>query len=123
MPVVIREAFTEIDFGEWQGKTLADLDRDSLWQRFNAFRSAIRAPKGELMLQVQARVGNELAELQDRHKDETVAVFSHADVIKAAIMLFLAIPLDFHGRLEISPASASVLELAEWGPRVVSVNG
>jgi broad specificity phosphatase PhoE len=49
-------------------------------------------------------------------------VFSHADVIKAALMLYLGVPLDSHLRFEISPASVSVLELAEWGPRVVSIN-
>jgi broad specificity phosphatase PhoE len=60
--------------------------------------------------------------LRRLHPNETVAVFSHADVIKAALMLYLGVPLDSHLRFEISPASVSVLELAEWGPRVVSIN-
>lgn len=74
------------------------------------------------MLEVQVRIARELEHLRNAHINETVAVFSHGDVIKAALMLYLAIPLDWHQRLEISPASVSVLELADWGPRVLTVN-
>jgi probable phosphoglycerate mutase len=122
VPVQTCEAFTEIDFGEWQGKAIADLQPDPHWQRFNTQRGSTVAPGGELMLQVQARVANQFERLRQQHRDETVAVFSHADVIKAALMLYLAMPLDCHGRLEISPASISVLEVADWGPRIVAVN-
>ena len=74
------------------------------------------------MLEVQARMAKQLEDLRQRHPEETVAVFSHADVIKATLMLYMNMPLDWHLRLEISPASVSVLELAEWGPRIVAVN-
>jgi len=122
LPIQTRDAFTEIDFGAWQGKKITDLNDAPEWQRFNALRGSTAAPGGELMLQVQARMANELENLQQQHREETVAVFSHADVIKAALMLYLAMPLDFHSRLEISPASVSVLEIADWGPRVLAVN-
>jgi probable phosphoglycerate mutase len=67
-------------------------------------------------------VATELEILRQRHREEVVAVFSHADVIKAALMLYLDVPLDCHARLEISPASVNVLEIADWGPRVLAVN-
>lgn len=116
------EAFAEIDFGKWQGKTLEELESYAQWSRFNSFRSSTAAPEGELMLQVQARTAQEFENLRLRHRNQTVAVFSHADVIKAALMLYLGVPLDFHSRLEISPASVSVLEIADWGPRVLAIN-
>lgn len=118
----IREALTEIDFGSWQGKTLAQLEGNEHWNRFNTLRSATCAPDGEMMLEVQARVARELTALSEIHPDQTIAVFSHADVIKAILMLYMGIPLDFHLRLEISPASVSVLELGNWGARVVAMN-
>jgi broad specificity phosphatase PhoE len=122
IPVLIRNGLTEIDFGVWQGKTLDELEADDEWRRFNVLRGSTRAREGELMLEVQARMARELDDLRRLHPNETVAVFSHADVIKAALMLYLGVPLDSHLRFEISPASVSVLELAEWGPRVVSIN-
>ena len=74
------------------------------------------------MLDVQTRMANQLDDLRQQHPEQTVAIFSHADVIKAALMLYMNMPLDNHLRLEISPASVSVLELADWGPRILAVN-
>ena len=52
----------------------------------------------------------------------TVAVVSHQDAIKAAIAHYAGIPLDLFHRIEISPASVSVIRLAEWGPQIVTIN-
>lgn len=123
LPITIRESLTEIDFGQWQGRSLAQLQGNEQWDRFNGQRGHTSAPGGELMLEVQSRMARELACLQREHPEQTVALFSHADVIKAAVLMYLEAPLDSHLRLEISPASVSVLELAEWGPRIVTVNG
>ena len=120
--IEVRDAFTEIDFGAWQGMEIANLESDAHWRRFNSLRGSTNAPGGELMLEVQARMATELENLRQHHREEAVAVFSHADVIKAALMLYLDIPLDCHSRLEISPASVNVLEIADWGPRVLAVN-
>ena len=121
--VTVREGLNEIDFGAWQGKQLGELTDNASWRQFNNLRSSTSAPGGELMLQVQARMARELDDLQRLHPEETVAVFSHAFVIKATLLLYIGAPLDYHLRLEISPASVSVLELAEWGPRIVGMNG
>jgi broad specificity phosphatase PhoE len=122
LTVAVRERLNEIDFGEWQGKTLAQLEGNGDWFRFNVLRSCTSAPHGESMLQVQARMALELEELRAGHLGETVAVFSHADVIKAVLMLYLAIPLDNHLRLEISPGSVSTLELSDQAPRILAMN-
>ena len=38
------------------------------------------------------------------------------------VAFYLGIPMDMMLRFEISPASVSVLELSEWGARVMCVN-
>jgi len=120
--VQIRQDLTEIDFGSWQGMTLSELQNDQLWSRFNTNRGTVSAPDGEMMIDVQARMSKQLECLRLDHIGQTIAVVCHADVIKAVLMLYLNMPLDCHLRLEISPASVSVVELAEWGPRVLAVN-
>jgi probable phosphoglycerate mutase len=122
LPVEIRPRLIEVDFGSWTGKTMTELDADPLWKRFNTLRGSTRAPGGELMLDVQSRMVDELEELRRLHGGNTVAVVSHQDAIKAALAHYAGIPLDLFHRFEISPASVSVLQLAEWGPRIVSVN-
>jgi probable phosphomutase (TIGR03848 family) len=114
--------FGEINFGTWQGKLLEEIEDDVLWQRFNSYRSMARAPGGELMLETQTRMIRGLEQVCARHPGETVAIFSHADAIKSAVMHILGIPLDFHFRLEILPASVSVLELYSEVARVKCLN-
>ncbi len=116
------EAFGEVHAGDFEGHLIADLDQRDDWRRFNTFRSGTRAPAGELMSEVQNRMVTEMLRLQGRHAGETVAVVSHGDPLRAAVAYFMGIPLDLTLRFEISPASLSVLELSEWGSRMLCVN-
>jgi probable phosphomutase (TIGR03848 family) len=122
LPVQTRDRLIEVNFGEWTGMTMADLEKDPRWDRFNRLRSAARAPGGDLMLDVQSRMVDEMEDLRLRHTGETVAVVSHQDSIKAALAHYLGVPLDLFHRFEIGPASVSVVQLADWGPRILAVN-
>jgi probable phosphomutase (TIGR03848 family) len=120
--VIVDDRLTELDFGDWTGQSLDALQPDESWRHFNGFRSGTRPPAGELMLEAQARAVDALLAARESHGDESVAMVSHGDVIRAVLAYFLAIPLDLASRLEITPASVSVLELHAWGPRVLRVN-
>jgi broad specificity phosphatase PhoE len=122
LPLRISNALLELDFGEWTGRSFDQLSGDERWDHWNAFRSGTRAPGGETMLEAQARMVAELERLRGEHPDERVVVVGHSDPIKATLAYYLAMPLDLFGRLEISPASVSVLELHDWGPRILCVN-
>lgn len=120
--VIVCEGLSELQFGEWTGRSFPELDHDPRFARWNQFRSATRIPGGETMLEVQARALSALLELRERHRDERVLVVSHGDVIRALIACALGMPLDFFGRLEIAPASISELELDEGWTRVHRLN-
>jgi broad specificity phosphatase PhoE len=122
LTVQLSEAFTEVDGGEWTGRTFADLDRVEEWQQFNRFRSAIVIPGGESAVQVQERFVTGLLRLRDAHPHEVIAVFSHADPIKIALACFLGSPLDFYDRLHIDLGSISVVTLDGWTVRVLRLN-
>jgi probable phosphoglycerate mutase len=49
-------------------------------------------------------------------------VVSHGDVIRAALLFALGMPLDLYARLEIGLASLSTLRLDDSGVRVSAVN-
>jgi probable phosphoglycerate mutase len=116
------EEVGELRYGRWQGRGFDDLANDPAWHRYNAMRSLARIPGGEMMIEAQARVIAALERLRLTHREETVAVVSHADIIKAALMHYLGMPMDFVHRLEISPASVSVVEVDALAVRVVTVN-
>lgn len=122
LEVRTEEALTELGFGDWQGAELSALEDEDLWRRFNAFRGGTRAPNGELFLEVQLRMVRAILELGERHEGEAIALVSHADVIRAALIHFLGIPMDHFLRLEISPASVSVVRVGDYGPWVLGVN-
>jgi probable phosphoglycerate mutase len=112
----------EIDLGEWSGQRFDALAGRDDWRWFNTVRSCTRAPGGELMLEVQARAVAFLQRLAGERPAAAVALVTHSDVIKAVLAYYLGVPLDLAQRLEVSPASVSVLALEEWGPRVLCVN-
>lgn len=115
--------FSEIEFGEWSNRTIAELEDDPRFQRFNAFRSCAPVPGGEYMLQAQARMIIGMESLRARHPGATVAVIGHGDPIRAAVAYYAGIPLDLFQRLAIDPASTSIVEVDNSGVRIVAING
>jgi probable phosphoglycerate mutase len=51
-----------------------------------------------------------------------VALVSHGDVLRVLLTYYLGVPLDLLFRLELSPASVSVVRIEEHGPRVLLLN-
>jgi probable phosphomutase (TIGR03848 family) len=122
LPLQTGEGLNEFDVGEWAGRTFESLADDPHWQRFNTHRSVTYPPGGELMLTLQARVVAEIERLREKHDGGMVALVSHADTIRAALLYYLGMPLDHFLRIEISPASVTTLALAEGGPRLLRMN-
>ncbi len=117
-----REALTEFHFGEWEGMSLDDLEQHPEWRRFNAYRSSVRAPGGELMIETQARMVAQLGCLRKQHPDDIVAIVSHGDPLRSVVAHHLGIPLDLLLRFEIAPASVSVLQADDWNTKVTCLN-
>jgi probable phosphomutase (TIGR03848 family) len=121
--VEIAPELDEIDFGDWTNRAFAELEELEPWRRFNQFRSGTRCPNGESMLDVQARFLRLVERLCATHAEESVALVSHGDVIRAVLAYYLGIHLDLFQRLEISPASLSIVRLGPYGPEMLLVNG
>lgn len=122
LEVRVEEAFDELEYGEWTGRTFEELAGSPRWRAFNSFRGGTRIPGGELMLEAQARMVSGLEKLRERHAGECVAVVSHGDPVRAAVAHYAGISLDLSLRVEISPASVSTIEIRDEGARVISVN-
>src|SRR5919201_3185220 len=75
--VEIDRAFIEFDIGEWTGAAFAAMAANDAWRRFNSARSITRAPRGELMIDVQRRAIGALLELRRRYPSGVVMVVSH----------------------------------------------
>jgi broad specificity phosphatase PhoE len=122
LPVRYREDVIELDFGEWTGLTFDQVRADRRWQPWQMQRSIAAVPGGESMRQVQDRVVNALCDLRQTHPDATVAIVSHGDVIRAALLFALGMPLDSYSRIEVALASISTIRIDEFGIRVPTLN-
>jgi broad specificity phosphatase PhoE len=112
----------EVRFGEWTGRSFAELAGDAAWQRWNEMRSTARAPGGESALEAQSRIVGLLERVRAAHAGACVAIVSHADVIKLALAHALGSPIELMRRIEVSPASVSTLALELCDVRVLGMN-
>jgi len=119
---IVREQLGEMRFGRWEGQTFEQLSKDAEWHRFNAMRSTVRPPNGELLVEVQTRTVRETEEIRCRHAGETVAIVSHADPLRALVAYWLGCPLDLLLRFSISPASITAVRFFEDVPTILCLN-
>lgn len=122
LPVMVREGLGEVHFGRWTGEPLERLRRRRLWRGVQFTPSMVRFPGGESPREMQVRVVAELEDMRARHRQQTVAVVSHGDVIKAAVAHYVGLHLDLFQRLVVAPASLTVLELGGPMPRLICLN-
>ena len=122
LPVTVLDDLSELDFGEWTGLTFDEVRRHPLWPEWASHRSLSCIPGGETMRAVQRRVVEALMEMRSQHADDHVVVVSHGDVIRAALVFALGMPLDFYARIEVATASLSTMRIDANGIRVIAVN-
>ena len=118
----VAEAMTEIDFGAWVGRSFSELGPNAAWRRWNESRDEARAPGGESAREAQARALIHIASLRDRYAGETVAIVTHADIIKSVLAQVLGLPLQSWSRFEISPGSVSRVTMGQGGAVVLGMN-
>jgi broad specificity phosphatase PhoE len=118
----IAAAIDEIDLGAWTGRSFAELDRDPDWRAWNSMRCAARPPGGESMRELQRRVVDHLQRVHAAYPNGRIALVSHAEVIRAALLYYLRLSLDAFAQIEIRPASIATLMLGEGEARVVALN-
>ena len=117
----IANEFQEVHYGDWTGKKMSTLMRNSAWREIHKHPASVRFPNGETLPEVQTR---SLLGL-DQHinpKLKNVLISTHADVIKVLILHALGTHLNNIDKLQIDNASVSIIERDKHGFRVVRVN-
>jgi broad specificity phosphatase PhoE len=122
LPVTVRDDLAELDFGEWTGLTFDEVRKDPRWPAWATHRSLSCIPGGETMRDVQRRVVEAVMEMRAEHLDDHIAVVSHGDVIRAALVFALGMPLDFYARIEVATGSLSTVRIDASGIRVIAIN-
>lgn len=114
LPVEVMDGFAECGFGEWDGRTFAEVRE--MWPReLEEWLSstAVAPPGGESFEACQSRVLGARAELVERYPGERVLVVAHVTPIKVMVAHAVGAPLDSLYRMELPPCSLSALA---WFP-------
>jgi probable phosphomutase (TIGR03848 family) len=115
------EELSEVDYGDWQGKTMKALYQSKGWQSLKARPADFRFPNGETIREAQTRGITAIEKLRAKHKKNAIAVCSHADMIRLTVAGYLGLGIDLYDRITIAPASISTLSLGDGTPRLLNL--
>jgi broad specificity phosphatase PhoE/ribonuclease HI len=115
-PVEVEDGLAEMEFGAWDGLTFAEIQArypDDL----DAWLGSLDQPAGgaESFRVVEKRVLAALDRLLDEHAGRTVLAVSHVTPIKMLVTRALGAPLESVYRMELAPASVTVLSFYDDG--------
>ncbi|MDN5821042.1 MAG: MSMEG_4193 family putative phosphomutase [Brachybacterium sp.] len=118
---------TECDYGQWQGRQLSDLATEDLWPIVQSQPSAVVFPGGESLAGMQARSvaairRHDAAVEAEQGPGAVWVAVSHGDIIKSVLADALGMHLDLFQRLEVGPASVSIVSYGASRPRVWATN-
>ena len=124
---LIDPALIECDYGQWQGRTLSDLAKEDLWPVVQSQPSAVVFPGGESMAGMQARavaaIRRHDAAFEAEYGPGAVWVaVSHGDIIKSILADAFGMHLDLFQRINVGPASVSIVHYGASRPSVYATN-
>ena len=115
------EWFTDIDYGEWQGRTFDEVQTSqpaafAAWLRTPHLASL---PGGESLNSVAERVAQGVGALFADHANHTIALVGHESVNRVLLLLALDLPLSRYWRIGQEPCAISILTHREANGWVV----
>jgi broad specificity phosphatase PhoE/ribonuclease HI len=112
----VEPGFAEMEFGTWDGLTFAEV-AEKFPEELDAWLGALDVSPGggESFREVEARVMAGLDRVLAEHTGRTVVVVTHVTPIKTLVTHALQAPLESVYRMELSPASVTVLSFFSGG--------
>jgi len=112
LDVRIEEGLRELDFGDWEGLTYAEVMERHPEDLTAFFDSAKAKPTGsaESLTTLAHRAGQARDRILARYPGKTVLVVSHVSPIKVLVRLALGAPPDAVHRMELSAASLCAVQ-------------
>lgn len=116
--VEVEHGFAEMEFGSWDGMTFGEVAAKHQSDLDAWLTSLDVAPggRGESFRTVEARVLEALNRVLVAHAGKTVVIVSHVTPIKTLVTHAVNAPLQSVYRMELTPASVTVLSFFGGGP-------
>ncbi|GAA1166779.1 bifunctional RNase H/acid phosphatase [Nocardioides aquiterrae] len=121
--IQVEPGFAEMEFGAWDGLTFAEVGErhpEDLKAWLGSLEVA--AGGGESFRAVEKRVLDALARVLEEHAGKTVVLVTHVTPIKTVVAHALDAPLESVFRMELSPASITVVSWYDQSPSLRMYN-
>jgi alpha-ribazole phosphatase/probable phosphoglycerate mutase len=115
VPLVLEERLKEVAFGEWEGKTPAELQAGDPDILFNFKRDPLGArPAGaEDLAAFQVRVAQAFDALTETYRGQHILVVAHAGVMRMVLCHVLGIPVAHAYRIQVGSAAMGRLRVEQ----------
>lgn len=124
VPLTPMPSFVDIDYGDWQGRSYAEVrqaDPAAFSRWFDAPNLAV-IPGGETLFALAGRVAETLHTILARHPGGTVLLVGHDTVNRALLLLALGLPLSRFWDLRQDPCAVNIVTHDNSGWAVASMN-
>jgi alpha-ribazole phosphatase len=118
-------AFQELDYGDWVNRDFDELQKRfaDVWREYRHAPAEVAFPEGESVRDAAQRIGIAVDRLLERFHEGRVAIVSHADVLKIALIHVLKLDLNFMARIGIDNCAPLLIRWnPDAGPRLVMLN-
>lgn len=118
--VEIDPRFIELDYGQWDGRAMSEVDQVqwAQWRNDPMFRP----PGGESLVELEQRVKPALEQLRNDAQERDVVVVSHVSPIKCAVTWALDVDAHVTWRFHLDRASICRIAVTARGLSVLSMN-
>jgi broad specificity phosphatase PhoE len=131
LPVEVDQGLRELRVGELEGMSVSNLNTTfsqflmQWWQG----EGSTRLPDGESLDELQQRAWKAVERLVAKHKASpehnegtTVVIVGHYFVILTIVLKALNLPLNYFAKFKVDPGGVSILEIQDYGTRLVTLN-
>lgn len=124
LDVIADENLIDIDYGEWQGLSEAAVKKKypEIYLRWHERPQRTRFPEGESLSMVRKRAMKSLQDMQVQNPNGMVFVVAHRVVTKVIMCAMLGLDNRSFWKIRQDNCAFNIVELAESGPIVVTVN-
>jgi len=112
LKVNILPELREIDFGDWEGKTHDEIQREwrGLLDEWERKPSQIKIPRGESIKDLAERTRSTIKKIVGNYPDQRVAIITHGGLIRIVLIDALGLGLDDWWKTITSNGGISIIE-------------
>jgi phosphoserine phosphatase len=123
MDLKVLDDLTEIDFGEWQGLFVNEIEEQwpDLWHQWIIDPSQMTVPGGESFAHIAERVARAFKTVINENPDSWSLIVAHEIVLKMVVIQVLGAPQSIYRHFFIANASFSRVQVRNNRMRVISM--